>query len=411
MKNSAFRSYSRKILKSEVFISIIIVFVLVLGIIGSSYALYMDVDTDTDYELVNVGDLKIGFANGDNSITLENMTPTEDDIAIAKNDNIFSFYIYNAGTYTAIYNVKLVTDEYNEVDTKYINYQICKDNSSNCEEINTLSNVEDSIIYNDIITPKKENDDTDPNSYYFIRIWINNTYNETINKKIKLKVIIDAKNADSSYDNNNTLTGALLNNKDLTIYNLKPDLSNAGDGVYKVKDNYGISYYFRGDIIDNYVILNNMCFKAYRIEGDGSVRLILYNLENNCNDSNWDIGKSNSDNENVLNNFSSKLVLDNLKKSVYCSNDLDSYSLICDDNNDSYIGTLSKNELILSKYSLSGEYWLSTKSNNTKYGINPDGKEELFTDKVLSNRPVITLNKNSLIKSGNGSVDTPYIIK
>lgn len=47
-----------------------------------------------------------------------------------------------------------------------------------------------------------------------------------------------------------------------------------------VEDNYtktsGInSYYFRGGVIDNYVEFNNMCFRIIRIEGDGSIKLVL----------------------------------------------------------------------------------------------------------------------------------------
>ena len=146
MKNSIFKSYSKKILKSEAFISVIVVFVLAIGIIGTSYALYMDVDTDTDYELINVGDLKVGFDNGDNTINLENMTPTDDDIAVTLSNNIFSFYIYNIGTYTADYSIKLETVDGNEIDTKYISYQICKDNIENCEDISVLANIENNII-------------------------------------------------------------------------------------------------------------------------------------------------------------------------------------------------------------------------------------------------------------------------
>ena len=129
MKNNIFKGYTKKILKSEAFISVMIVFVLAIGIIGTSYALYMDVDTDTNYEIVKVGDLSIGFDNGDNTILLENMTPMEDEYATNDNPDdgkpsIFSFYIYNTGTYTADYDLKLTTTTNNEVDAKYINYQL-----------------------------------------------------------------------------------------------------------------------------------------------------------------------------------------------------------------------------------------------------------------------------------------------
>ena len=132
MKNSIFKSYSKRILKSEAFISVIVVFVLALGIIGTSYALYMDVDTDTDYQLVEVGDLKIDFDNIDSStnpedyskITLTNMIPMEDELGTLQTDNIFSFRIYNTGTYTVDYDIKLVTADGNLVDSKYINFQL-----------------------------------------------------------------------------------------------------------------------------------------------------------------------------------------------------------------------------------------------------------------------------------------------
>ena len=40
-------------------------------------------------------------------------------------------------------------------------------------------------------------------------------------------------------------------------------------------DDYGISYYFRGNPIDNYVEYAGMCWRIVRIQGDGSTKLIL----------------------------------------------------------------------------------------------------------------------------------------
>lgn len=60
-------------------------------------------------------------------------------------------------------------------------------------------------------------------------------------------------------------------------------------------DDYGISYYFRGYVQDNFVNFASMCWRIVRIEGDGSVRLILEDKDNLCSqsDGNWDIGKGN----------------------------------------------------------------------------------------------------------------------
>ena len=424
MKNSIFRSYSKKILKSEAFVSLIIVFVLAIGIIGTSYALYMDVDSDTDYQLVNVGDLAVGFDNGDNTISMENMTPMEDDIATSLSTNIFSFYIYNTGTYTADYDIKLESIEGNEVSSEFINYQICKDNANICEDIKTLSEAKDGIIYKDILSPKKENDLTNPSVYYFLRVWINNKYKETESKVIKLKVVIDVKNANSVFDNKNTLSGAILNNNNIVINNDIPDLTKVETeekGLFKTKDNYGYSYYFRGNSNYNYVKFNNMCFRAFRIEGDGATKLILSNINGDCKIDDWNIGTTTYFDENIYKNFESKLELGKLKKSSYCVKNNDSATLLCDNENitNKYVSTISKDELIFAGLGyeisntntfLNGNYWLSTKSNESNYCIK-DGVIKVVDNIELSNRPVITLKSETLISNGIGTIADPYIVK
>ena len=43
------------------------------------------------------------------------------------------------------------------------------------------------------------------------------------------------------------------------------------------EDDYGISYYFRGAVTNNYVEFANKCWRIVRIVGDGSVKLVLHN--------------------------------------------------------------------------------------------------------------------------------------
>ena len=56
-------------------------------------------------------------------------------------------------------------------------------------------------------------------------------------------------------------------------------------------DDYGTSYYYRGNVIDNYVNFAGMCWRAVRIVGDGSIKLILEDQDNTCvtSDGNWNI--------------------------------------------------------------------------------------------------------------------------
>lgn len=45
----------------------------------------------------------------------------------------------------------------------------------------------------------------------------------------------------------------------------------------EIEDDYGISYFFRGTVEDNYVSFANMCWRIVRIDGAGNIKLILYN--------------------------------------------------------------------------------------------------------------------------------------
>ena len=58
-------------------------------------------------------------------------------------------------------------------------------------------------------------------------------------------------------------------------------------------DDYGNSYYFRGNVTDNYVNFAGMCWRIVRISGDESIKLILEDQNTTCESSdytgNWSI--------------------------------------------------------------------------------------------------------------------------
>ncbi len=53
----------------------------------------------------------------------------------------------------------------------------------------------------------------------------------------------------------------------------------------KTQDDYGDSYYYRGNVVDNFVNYAGMCWRIVRIQGDGSIKLILAS-ELPCSDTN-----------------------------------------------------------------------------------------------------------------------------
>ena len=57
--------------------------------------------------------------------------------------------------------------------------------------------------------------------------------------------------------------------------------------LVRTEDDLGYAYYYRGNVNDNYLNFNNMCWKIVRVSGDGSIKLILEDKEHACNDTNY----------------------------------------------------------------------------------------------------------------------------
>ena len=62
------------------------------------------------------------------------------------------------------------------------------------------------------------------------------------------------------------------------------EIANADEGLIESTDDYGITYYFRGNVQNNYVEFANFTWRIVKINGDGSIKLVLNNyLDNTAN--------------------------------------------------------------------------------------------------------------------------------
>lgn len=59
------------------------------------------------------------------------------------------------------------------------------------------------------------------------------------------------------------------------------ETANENEGLIASQDDNGTSYYFRGNVENNYVNINNTLFRIVRINGSGSVRLVLNDVLEN----------------------------------------------------------------------------------------------------------------------------------
>ena len=89
-----------------------------------------------------------------------------------------------------------------------------------------------------------------------------------------------------------TLLNAMLTRaKSATIYTDRTayltealDFTKTQTALMSMEDDYGTSYFYRGEVTDNYVEFNNMCWRIVRSEGDESIRLILINQYGKCSE-------------------------------------------------------------------------------------------------------------------------------
>ncbi len=191
------------------------------------------------------------------------------------------------------------------------------------------------------------------------------------------------------------------------------------DGLNSVNDNKGISSYFRADSVDNYIKVNNMMFRIVRINGDGSLRIILDDNSLSTSFGNNNV-YLNSNLQKVLNDwykqhFAGKkyVVVGDFDINNYIEYDSDNL-LDLDGYYENYVGALNVREadLILrdAKANYVGNILLMNGTGTTDvYSIlnNKIVKSKSTTSLVV--KPVININADNL--DGVGTVNDPYVLK
>ena len=71
-----------------------------------------------------------------------------------------------------------------------------------------------------------------------------------------------------------TLTSLNLSPSSGTPNFTKTSIGDGTNGIYSAKDDLGTSYYFRGNVTNNYVKFANKYWRIIRINGDGTIRMI-----------------------------------------------------------------------------------------------------------------------------------------
>lgn len=412
--------------KKTLIITTILIFIIgiALFVLTGTNALFASKQISSRKNDYNTGLLSIEASSKSDTISLENALPITD--IEGKKLAPYIFTIKNNGNIDYQFDIQLLSVNENTFSPEYIKLII------DDGEVTTLGNLTESKIKTNVILKAGESIDVS------IRIWLDeNTPNSEITKTFASKLVINGiaihtrtnkTLGASTYISNiyysSTLSKITINNKE---YNYNESTSMINDRLGGITTNLNAgNIRFVGESPNNYLYFNcsdyaspdkNTC-EIWRIIGTYNNMLKIIN-PNKIGNLAWD------NNNNI--NWSTSSLNTYLNNEYYLNNlNNDTNSLIAEitweNNTIGKIGLLSLEDIRYASIeeTVSNNNWLTNNINNTWL---IDSKDDLVyyannTNNDLNNantlneiRPVLYLNSEVSIYSGNGSLESPYMIR
>ena len=258
-----------------------------IGLIGISAAFFTSLTPSESGSTLYAkgGSMNIRYDNKSANISVSNIYPREEAWVTKK----FQVIGNNTTDLLMFYKVKMVIDN-NEFGVD-LSYKLTGTNTSNSGALipNVSSNAyigSTNVTFGTGYHVKG----TGNVHEYTLQIFFkpsdgNQNYGQEANFAAHLVIEIDGTSTASSPSNwdsagSNTLLAGIKKNyasPTATLTNPITDASASNEAVMSLApDDYGISYYFRGNVQNNFVSFANMCWRIVRITGDGSIKLALY---------------------------------------------------------------------------------------------------------------------------------------
>ena len=298
-------------MKKKIILPVFAILSIALILVGTSYAYWKFTYISDKNNIGKSKCLSIELTNQKNEISLNNTYPISD--IEAKKLTPYSFTINNTCDTFISYDVNLEMLEGTTMNSKYMAVMINNEHKellSNLDNANTImsSSVESRKLVSGSLGVGDSVD-------YTLRLWMDESVtlsDDAQNKTFTSKIVVNAQPSnyspkDVGYD---TLHDAILVNeyqttpeKAIEKINAKgePDLSQiapvsendlSDKGLYKSIDDFGDTYYYRGNVKNNNVYFAGFYWQIIRINGDGSIRLLYNGTEKNAKGEANSIGKS-----------------------------------------------------------------------------------------------------------------------
>lgn len=261
-----------KVIKSHVLLAVLTVFAAVLLTSTVTYSLFQIQNKNTKNQTIAIGDLSADMTSITGAMVLNDLYPKEAK-KVDDNDKKYEFTIKNDGTYDLKYEIYLSDstdlllkstdkyDSYKKIDSnnyRYINYKLDGLTIANLESINEDSRF---VLLKGTLKAGQSED-------HFLQFFLDSkdttttgAPNDISGSVLSLDIYMDAVVSD-------TLVDSIIAEAKVTTP------SRNDSGLYKTVDNYGDTYYFKGNVQNNYVKFGNYYWRILRINGDGTMRLL-----------------------------------------------------------------------------------------------------------------------------------------
>ena len=189
----------------------------------------------------------------------------------------------------------------------------------------------------------------------------------------------------------------------------------SGSGLYLINNNY----IYKGEEVDNYILVDNLLFRIIRINTDKTMDLVMDEYVNKVM---WNKEITTYDKSSIKTYLEETILplvdKDYLVKTTYCVDKIyELQEVSCDTtDNNSYIRLLGINEYLNSldndKSYMSGDYiWLYNAGKNNAWHTTEKYLSNSKPDNLYGVKGVITLKNSVTYLKGNGTKDNPYTLK
>ena len=274
-------------------VTVVVLIVILTMIIGMSlsYAFFSARISGTESEstiVMEAGSLSIEYTDLSNVISVSNVYPREEEWVTKE----FKVTGTNTTNLVLFYKIKIVLDN-NEFEGLGLSYSLESENAGNNGSV--IPNISKEYIGKDVVNLGQgyfiNTADSSKEHKYTLKIYFkNNGEDQNYLQGAKFAAHIEIESGDKAVEVSpkgwdEAGSGTLLAGIKENYPTIMPPLTNPGKEGTPAReavlagavDDYGMSYYFRGNVTNNYVQFANKCWRIVRVTGDGSIKLVLHN--------------------------------------------------------------------------------------------------------------------------------------